>query len=97
MSVSSWPAARRLHADVIGRFVSSRQAIWKFVAGPGDLEEIAGLQLRFGLDPVWVMPEGTSSEQILARMRQLSDPVLERGWNLTPRLHTLLWGDARGR
>jgi 7-cyano-7-deazaguanosine (preQ0) biosynthesis protein QueE len=95
---SGLPAARRLRPDVIGRFVSSRQAVWKFVvAGPGDLEEIAGLQRRFGLDPVWVMPEGTSGAQILARLRQLADPVLERGWNLTPRLHTLLWGDARGR
>jgi hypothetical protein len=43
------------------------------------------------------MPEGTTSDQILCRLRELADPVLARGWNLTPRLHTLLWEDTRGR
>jgi 7-carboxy-7-deazaguanine synthase len=95
---SGMPAARRLRPEVIARFVSSRRAVWKFVVTePGDLDEIAGLQERFGLDPVWVMPEGTTSAQVLDRLCQLADPVLKRGWNLTPRLHTLLWGDARGR
>jgi 7-carboxy-7-deazaguanine synthase len=46
---------------------------------------------------VWIMPEGTSAEVILARLRDLADPVLARGWNLGNRLHTLLWGDERGR
>jgi 7-carboxy-7-deazaguanine synthase len=95
---SGMPAARRVHPAVIRQFVSTRRAVWKFVATRvGDLQEIASLQERFGLEPVWVMPEGTSSEQVLTGLRQLSDPVLERGWNLTPRLHTLLWGDVRGR
>lgn len=95
---SGMPAARRVRPDVIGRFVSSRRAVWKFVVtGPGDLDEIASLQERFGLDPVWVMPEATSSEEVLAGLRRLADAVLRRGWNLTPRLHTLLWGDVRGR
>jgi len=95
---SGMPAVRRLREDAIRLFVSSGRARWKFVVtGPGDLDEIAGLQRRFDLDPVWVMPEGVSGDQILARLRELADPVLQRGWNLTPRLHTLLWGDARGR
>jgi 7-carboxy-7-deazaguanine synthase len=95
---SGMSAARRLRPQAIARFVSSGRAVWKFVVtGHGDLNEIAGLQERFGLNPIWVMPEGTSSEQVLDGLRQLADSVLERGWNLTPRLHTLLWGDARGR
>jgi 7-cyano-7-deazaguanosine (preQ0) biosynthesis protein QueE len=95
---SELPAARRMRPDAIRAFISNRKAVWKFVVTRrGDLEEIASLQQRFGLDPIWVMPEGTSSAQVLAGMRDLADPVLERGWNLTPRLHTLLWEDARGR
>jgi 7-carboxy-7-deazaguanine synthase len=95
---SGMPARRRLRPEAIRQLVSSQRATWKFVVtGPGDLDEIAFLQGRFALDPVWVMPEGTSSQQILGTMRELADPVLKRGWNLTPRLHTLLWDDVRGR
>ena len=49
------------------------------------------------LEPVYVMPEGTSAEVVLARMRELAEPALARGFHLTPRLHILLWGDVRGR
>ena len=95
---SGMPASRRLRPDAIQALASTGKAVWKFVVtGPDDLEEIAGLRQRYGLDPVWVMPEGTTREQILRRIRELADPVLERGWHLTPRLHTLLWEDTRGR
>jgi 7-carboxy-7-deazaguanine synthase len=95
---SGVPARRRLRPDAIRALASTGRAVWKFVVtGPGDLDEIAGLQQRYGLDPVWVMPEGTTSGQILRGLRELADPVLARGWNLTPRLHTLLWDDVRGR
>jgi len=65
--------------------------------GLGDLDEIAGLREAYGLDPVWVMPEGTTSAAVLDGMRLLADEVIARGWHLTPRLHVLLWGDQRGR
>jgi 7-carboxy-7-deazaguanine synthase len=95
---SGMPARRRLRPDAIRAMASTGKAVWKFVAErPADLDEIADLQQRYGLDPVWVMPEGTTSDQVLGRLRELADPVLARGWNLTPRLHTLLWEDARGR
>ena len=32
----------------------------------------------------------------VARLGELAPHVLERRWNLTPRLHVLLWGDRRG-
>src|SRR6266699_61231 len=92
---SGVPARRRLRPDAIRALASTGKAVWKFVVtGPADLDEIADLQQRYGLDPVWVMPEGTTSGQILRRLRELAGPVLARGWNLTPRLHTLLWEDT---
>jgi hypothetical protein len=30
-------------------------------------------------------------------MRLLADEVIARGWNLSTRLHDLLWEDTRGR
>ncbi len=95
---SGMPAPRRLRPEAIRALASTGKAAWKFVVtSPADLDEITELQRRHALDPVWVMPEGTTSDQILHRMRELAGPVLARGWNLTPRLHTLLWEDARGR
>jgi 7-carboxy-7-deazaguanine synthase len=95
---SGMPAVRRLRPGAIRVLAATGKAVWKFVVtGPADLDEVADLQQRYGLDPVWVMPEGTTSHQVLRHLRELGDAVLARGWNLTPRLHTLLWEDARGR
>lgn len=91
-------ADRRIDPEALQRFVASGKAVFKFVASSvADLDEIASLQQRFGLDPVWVMPEGTASGTVVHGMRELADAVLARGWNLTTRLHVLLWEDTRGR
>jgi len=61
-----------------------------------DLDEIGELVARHGLAPVYVMPEGTTAEVVTERSRRLADAVLARGWNLTTRLHVLLYGNRRG-
>ena len=65
----------------------------------GQLDEVAGIVAahRLPADSVWVMPEGTDARAVVDGGRALADPVLARGWNLTVRLHTLLWGEERGR
>jgi 7-carboxy-7-deazaguanine synthase len=89
---------QRIRPQVLRQFASSGKAVFKFVAcGPEDLDEVAEVTASCGLAPVWVMPEGTSSTAVLARMRELAGPVAERGWNLTARLQVLLWEDERGR
>jgi len=91
-------ADRRINPAALAVLVASGKSVFKFVAGRiGDLDEIGDLVTRFGLAPVWVMPEGVASEVIMARIRDLADAVLARGWNLTTRLHVLLWEDTRGR
>jgi 7-carboxy-7-deazaguanine synthase len=73
-------------------------AVFKFVVtAASDLDEVAALVAEHRLEPVYVMPEGTTAEVVLARMRELAGPALARGFHLTPRLHILLWGDRRGR
>jgi len=90
-------ASRRYHAAALDALQATGRAVWKFVAvSAADLGEIAELVERHGLSPVYVMPEGTSAEVITARSRELAEPVLARGWNLTTRLHVLLYGNRRG-
>jgi 7-carboxy-7-deazaguanine synthase len=89
---------QRIRPQVLRQFASSGKAVFKFVAcALQDLDEIAGITTSCGLAPVWVMPEGTSSTTVMARMQELAGPVAERGWNLSGRLQVLLWEDERGR
>ncbi len=93
------PERRRLVAHALAVFAhlaTEGRATFKFVArGPGDLAEIAGIVDAHAIDDraVWVMPEGTNAEKVLTTGRELADPVLRRGWNLTMRDHVLLWQD----
>lgn len=91
-------ARRRINPEALRALVATGRAVFKFVASRvADLEEIADLQREFDLRPVWVMPEGTTTERLLEVMRALADEVVARGWHLSTRLHVMLWGDARGR
>jgi 7-cyano-7-deazaguanosine (preQ0) biosynthesis protein QueE len=90
-------ADRRLRPEVLRAFEASGRATFKFVAVDAfDLEEIREIVEDNALTDVWVMPEGTDADTIVTRSRALIEPVLDRGWNLTTRLHVLLWGDRRG-
>lgn len=95
---SGVPLERRVRPEALAAFAGCGKAVFKFVAcGTGDLDEVNDLTARFGLAPVWIMPEGTTAENVLAGMRGLADDVLRRGWNLTGRLHVLIGDGAGGR
>ncbi|GIJ29793.1 radical SAM protein [Micromonospora qiuiae] len=87
-----------INGAALAAFVATGRAVFKFVViGPGDFDAVGDLAERYGLAPVWVMPEGTRSGRVVAGLRGVADETLRRGWNLTGRLHVLLWEDARGR
>ena len=91
------PLERRYKPDVLRAFEKDGRAIFKFVVtAPEELDEVAAIVDECGLSDIWIMPEGTDAETLLARQRELLPAVIERGWNLTTRLHILLWGDRRG-
>lgn len=72
---------------------------FKFVARTAaDLDEVAAVVAGAGLDArsVYVMPEGRDADTILARTAVLAPHVIDRGYNLSTRLHVLMWGDRRG-
>jgi organic radical activating enzyme len=90
--------ARRLDPAALRAFIASGKATFKFVVtGPGDLDEVATVVDQFGLDPVWLMPEATDSSRLTTALRELADAALARRWNLSTRLHVLLWEDTHGR
>jgi 7-carboxy-7-deazaguanine synthase len=89
---------RRYRPDVLRAFEATARAAFKFViTAPGDLDEVAAIVEACGLSNVWLMPEGTTAAALDERLQWLTPAALERGWNLTTRLHILLWGDERGR
>jgi 7-cyano-7-deazaguanosine (preQ0) biosynthesis protein QueE len=89
---------RRFKPDVLRSFEATGRAAFKFVArDPADLDEVQQIVDSCGLTNVWLMPEGVDPGALAARMRWLAPAAIERGWNLTTRLHVLLWGDERGR
>ena len=89
--------SRRYRPAALDALQATGKAAWKFVAvSAEDLDELGELVARHGLAPVYVMPEGTTAEVIAERSRRLADAVLARGWNLTTRLHVLLYGNRRG-
>ena len=74
-------------------------AIFKFVAKEeSDLDEIAAWVYEYSIpqDAVWVMPEGMTRNDQLNTLIEIADKVIERRWNLTSRLHTLIWDLKRG-
>jgi 7-carboxy-7-deazaguanine synthase len=98
LASSMVPLARRIRPGPLAAFAASGRAIFKFVVcSRADLAEVAELETRFGLAPIWIMPEGVTADKVLAGMREVADEVLRRGWHLTGRMHVLLWGGARGR
>lgn len=78
----------------------AHKAILKVVCrNDSDVEQAAALATSWGYRPdrVWIMPEGTTPDQINATARAIADPALARGFNLSTRLHVLLWGNERNR
>jgi organic radical activating enzyme len=83
---------------VLESLMASGKAVFKFVVtGPADLDDVGVLVEAHRLRPVWVMPAATTSGEALNGLRSVAEETLRRGWNLTGRLHLLLWEDVRGR
>lgn len=95
--------ATRENLEPLKNLVTDYNCQLKFVVNPDngldDLREIEALLSQIpAVEPsrILLMPEGTDSETLHRRMKRLVEPVLERGWRLTPRLHIDLFGDTRG-
>jgi len=100
-SGNSYQARRKW--PVLEELATFRDTAFKFVVtgehGMEELAEIDKIVARVGIRPknVYLMPEGNTASHVLVGMSRLVDEAIKRGYNLTTRMHVLIWGDERGR
>lgn len=91
------PESRRLVPEALQALGQVPGTAFKFVCRTeDDLDEVASIVDRWGISPVWIMPEGQTAGRVQGNLAALGDAVVARGWNLTTRLHIDVWGDRRG-
>lgn len=80
-------------------YVESGKADFKFVVfGDEDLPEILELVERYDIphDKVFLMPEGRTEEEIERHQKELVHLAIDNNFNVTTRLHVMIWGAKRG-
>lgn len=93
------PKDLRYKPEVLIRFNYRADSIFKFVVcEESDLDEIQEIVRDVGIpeSKVFIMPEGISETVQQERLQFLAEAVLARRWNLTTRLHVLIWSNKRG-
>lgn len=95
----------RIKIDILKKYVYdySVDIQLKFVySGEECIQEIKNImnQLNDNLinndNCVYLMPEGTTIEQMNTKGKKCVEQCLKYGWKFAPRLHILIWGDKRG-
>jgi 7-carboxy-7-deazaguanine synthase len=79
-------------------YAQSSKAIFKFVVcNDQDLLEVEALIREFVIpkEKIWLMGEGKTRVEQESKMRWAIETALERGWNVTPRLHVLAYDAKR--
>ena len=90
---------KTIKPEVLKQYKTKAKNItFKFVVNDEkDLDEVDLIVKENKLRNVYIMPEGKNSKDHFLNMHKLTPTILKRGYNLTPRLHTLLWNDERGK
>jgi 7-carboxy-7-deazaguanine synthase len=90
----------RYRPEVLKALAGHCHVLFKFVVqNKADFSEIEYICHQCGIErsQVWIMPEGINATGQLKSMKEIASETLMRGFNLSPRLHVLLWDDERGR
>ena len=82
--------------EIINQY-KQQGATWKFVCAEDTLAEILQFIAEFTLpkNSIYLMPRGTTVEEILSNSKHLWEYALQNGLKLTTRLHTLIFGNER--
>ena len=87
-----------IKVDVLRRLYECG-ATFKFVVqSPACIMQVNEIVQQVGVLPqdVYLMPEGRTPSEILARLQRVFDDCVHYGYNLTPRMHVLAHGQMRG-
>ncbi|MCC9181091.1 MULTISPECIES: 7-carboxy-7-deazaguanine synthase QueE [Mycolicibacterium] len=82
-----------------GRFPNGVTKCLKVVVRTdADVMRAFGLADDYGwpLGDLWVMPEGTTTEELQSRWTLIAETAAQLGINASHRLHVLAWGDRKG-
>eukprot|EP00741_Cyanophora_paradoxa_P015656 tig00020903_g15113.t1 len=88
-----------LKPDILREFLSRESAVFKFVVRDMvDLKEVQAIarDISIPASRLYVMPEGTSPEQIQQASQWLVEICKEHGYIYSHRLHLVLFGAKRG-
>ena len=99
LSHSGNPASLALNPLRMRQWAGDPRAFLKFVVSePADVDEVLFLQRAHGFPSakVYLMPEGTDSEPLRARLEWLAPLAAAHGFRVSDRLHIHLYGDTRG-
>ena len=80
-------------------FALAEDCQFKFVVTqPQDMAEVRAIVHANGLQPrmVWLMPEGRTAAEVMEKAKWVVEQCKEHRYNLSMRVHTLLWGPKRG-
>jgi 7-carboxy-7-deazaguanine synthase len=90
---------RRIKPSALMHFVINTAASFKFVVdGELDMIEVQDLihEFRIPQTRVWLMPLGTTAQDINQRAQWLIEKCKHYGYNYSDRLHIRVYGDRRG-
>lgn len=98
-TVSVSPKIDKFDEEVVNFYKWHDNVYWKFVVE--DLKEFAywsDFVVERDIDPrkVFMMPKCTTRKEQLKMLIPLADMCVREGFNLSPRLHVLIWNNKRG-
>ncbi len=87
---TSWRSGDKFSENVLFKFVVTNAA--------EDIELIDGLVDACKIPPsaIALMPQGKTREDQLAALEHVASLAIPRGYLVSARVHTLIWGDKRG-
>lgn len=96
-------AKKRINFEAIANILqNAREVVFKFVinddilACEKEILQILDFAKKYGKFQVFIMPLGSSTNEIDTKIPDMLNLCLKHGWSLSDRLHIRIFGDKRG-